>query len=146
MPTLLVAEDNTGDVFLLTRAFAKAGGKLAVHYVRDGQEATEYLNGEGCYSDRHTYPFPDLVLTDIKMPRVDGFGVLTWVRDQPLMHRLPTVVFSSSFEPEDVSKAYDFGANSFLAKPMDFDDWVRIATALEGFWFGTAVLPKVEAA
>ena len=86
----------------------------------------EYLSGEGKYSSRAEYPLPDLVLVDLKVPRVDGFGVLKWIRAQAGLKGLGVIVLTSSENLGDVNSAYILGANSFLVKPMDFEDVVQL--------------------
>src|SRR4051812_49319470 len=115
--TILVAEDETADAFFLKRAFAKAGVPTTLQFVRDGQEAIEYLAGEGEFANRLVHPLPHLLLLDLKMPRMDGFQVVGWVRQQPLLKRLPVIIFSSSDQEHDINRAYDLGANSYLVKP-----------------------------
>src|SRR5262245_8374290 len=116
---ILVAEDEADDAFLLERAFARAGIKATIQLARDGQEAVDYLRGSKPSTDRQAQPLPVLVLLDLKMPRLDGFDVLEWLRQQPGLRRLSVVVFSSSNEPRDINRAYDLGANSYAVKPVD---------------------------
>ena len=85
---VLIAEDDPGDVFLLQRAFSTAGVSASLHFVRDGQEAIDYLGGEASFADRTAYPLPELMLLDLKMPRLNGFDVLEWLRKQPGLRRL----------------------------------------------------------
>jgi len=87
--TILVAEDDTADAFFLERAFSKVGIPTALHFVRDGQEVLDYLLGEGQFSDRNAHPGPDLLLLDLKMPRLDGFQVLDVIRERPGIKRRP---------------------------------------------------------
>ena len=94
--TLLVVEDNAHDVFLLKRAFIKAGINVPMHIVNDGQEAVDYLTGQEPYANRKEYPLPTLLLLDLKMPRLSGFDVIRWVREHKGLRRLPILVLSSS--------------------------------------------------
>ena len=94
--TILVADDDQNDVFFLRRAFQKSGVSHAVMHVSDGQQAIDYLLGEADYRDRIRYPVPVLVLLDLKMPKVDGFDVLAWLKTRPELVGLPVVVLSSS--------------------------------------------------
>ena len=114
--TILVVEDTADDVFLLKRAFTKSGLNPRMHTVCDGVEAVDYFTGNGQYADRTQYPLPDLVLLDLKMPRMDGFDVLKWLRQQPQMEYLAVVALSTSDEPKDIQRAYELRANSYLTK------------------------------
>ena len=128
--TILVAEDDANDIFFLQRAFSKAHITVDMNCVRDGDEAIQFLQSvtlEGC-------PFPELFFLDLKMPRVDGFEVLGWVRRQPGLRRLPIVVLTSSEEPEDINRAYDLGANSYLVKPCGYEYLGEIVECLNDYW------------
>src|SRR5262249_28657296 len=138
---ILVAEDNEIQVDILRSAFAKANFLNPVQVVKDGAEVMQYLSGEGHYADRDKYPMPGLLLLDLKMPRKDGFEVLQWVRQQHHMRSLHTVVFSVVGDPPAVNRAYELGANSFLIKPVNFDDLVRIARALQVHWLFLSRVP-----
>src|SRR3989442_9844163 len=85
--------------------------------VKKGEEAMAYLKGEGPYTDRHEFPLPTVMLLDLNMPKTDGFSVLTWVRAQPVLKRLAIIVLTASSRPEDIERAFDLGANSYLVKP-----------------------------
>src|SRR5438477_12877403 len=115
---ILLAEDREDDVLLIRRAFNKANLLNPLHLVHDGDEAIAYLKGEGQFANRAEYPLPSLLLLDLKMPRRDGFEVLQWVREQSSLKALRVIVLTSSEHIQDVNRAYDLGANSFLVKPM----------------------------
>src|SRR5258705_8683596 len=110
---ILLAEDREDDIALIRKAFARAYVLNPLQVVRDGEEAIAYLSGEGKYSNRAEYPLPDLLLLDLKMPRIDGFEVLKWIREQPGLSALRVVVLTSSEDIRDVNVAYRLGANSF---------------------------------
>jgi CheY-like chemotaxis protein len=131
---ILVAEDDASDSFFLQRAFTRSGIRSQLHFVRDGQEVVDYLKGEGGFAKRQGHPFPELLLLDLKMPRLNGFDVLRWIRKQPGLKRMLVVIFSSSQETEDVDKAYDLGANSYLTKPHDLDELQGIAERVKQYW------------
>jgi CheY-like chemotaxis protein len=131
---ILVAEDQANDAFILERAFKKTGARTKLHFVRDGQEAIDYLEGQEQFADRDAYPLPTLLLLDLKMPRLNGFQVLEWVRCQQSLRRLLVVIFSSSEEIKDINRAYDLGANSYMVKPSDFDDLLKLAEQLGKYW------------
>ena len=132
---VLVAEDDDIDAFLLERAFTKVGMKVPIKFVRDGQEAVDYLAAESIFPDSSAHPLPILLLIDLKMPRLDGFDVLKWLRHHPNLRRLCVVVFSSSNEPQDINLAYDLGANSYAVKPTDPGGLETFVRALGEYWF-----------
>ncbi|HLH52187.1 MAG TPA: response regulator [Verrucomicrobiae bacterium] len=118
--SILLVEDEPDDVALVKRAFERAGVAYPLHPVSSGMEAIAYLNGDPPYFDRARYPFPALVLLDLKMPRTDGFEVLRWIRHQAKLVDLPVVVLTGSNEIRDANAAYQLGATSFMVKPLDF--------------------------
>jgi CheY-like chemotaxis protein len=117
---ILLVDDNADDVLLVRRAFERAGVGDILHVTKDGLDATAYLTGEPPYLDRFKHPLPALVLLDIKMPIMDGFDVLVWIRRQPQFAKLPVIMLTSSDVIRDVNRAYKLGADSFLVKPLDF--------------------------
>lgn len=139
----LLVEDSEDDVLLIRRAFAKAKVHDALQVVRSGEEAIAYLNGVGRYANRTEYPLPDLVLLDLKMPGKDGFDVLQYIRRQSGFRALRVVVLTSSDDIRDVNRAYQLGANSFLVKPVDSDDFASIIQAIQGFWMWMSMSPEV---
>ena len=131
---ILVAEDNPHDAFFLKRAFLRAGINAPMHFVDDGEQAVNYLDGNSPFADRQSFPLPNLMLLDIKMPRLDGFGVLRWVRRQPRLCRLPVMVFTSSGEPRDVDLAHELGANAYTVKPSAPDQLLDVVLSVERYW------------
>lgn len=140
--SILLVEDQENDVFFLERAFKQAQIGNPLFHVRDGEEAIACLSGQGAYADRAKWPLPDIMLLDLKMPRKDGFEVITWVREQrgPI-RRLPIVVLTSSKEDPDVNRAYELGANTYLMKPVKFDGLVEMMKALNIYWLILAEKP-----
>jgi CheY-like chemotaxis protein len=133
IPAVLLAEDSENDVLMFRRAARRAKFSQPLHVVTNGEEVLAYLKGEGRFSDRSQYPLPGLVLLDLKMPRMNGFEVLQWVRQQPQFTALQVVVLSSSDEIRDINRAYQLGANSFLVKPLSFDEFVGMLEALRSY-------------
>lgn len=131
---ILQVENNPDDVFRVQQSFRKAGVTATVHTVGDGDAAVAYLGCQPPYQTRSDCPLPSLVLLDLDLPRRSGFEVLTWVRSQPGLRRLPVVVFSSSEEPRDVARAYDAGANSYLVKPVSTEAMDGMAATLSAYW------------
>lgn len=136
---VLVADDDLNDVTLLRRAFLQAGVDVAMKVVRDGEEVIQYLHGDAPFSDREEFPLPKLLLLDLKMPRANGFEVLEWLRKQAGLRRILVVVLTSSDEPEDIDRAYDLGANSFLRKPDDFTNLIKVSRKLHDYWMETNI-------
>jgi CheY-like chemotaxis protein len=134
--TILIVDDSENDIFLLRAAFKKAGFDHALREVHDGEEAIAYFKGDGVYRDRDHYPLPSVVLLDLNMPMKNGFEVLGWARAQPVFKPLSIVILTASGGPEDVERAFDLGADSYLVKPSDLKtftemmrclrDWMRI--------------------
>jgi CheY-like chemotaxis protein len=139
---ILLAEDEEDYVLLIQRAFSEAKILNPLHVVWNGQEAIAYLKGEGKYANREEYPLPDLFLLDLKMPRVNGFEVLKWVRAQPGLAPLRVLVLTSSEEIRDVNEAYRLGANSFLVKPLDFQDFTQVGRLIQEFWLKASKTPE----
>jgi CheY-like chemotaxis protein len=140
---VLIAEDDSGDVFLLERAFAAAQVPASLYFVRDGQEAIDYLEGESAFADRTMYPLPDLMLLDLKMPRLNGFDVLAWLRQQPGLKRLLVTVLTSSDQPQDINRAYDLGANSYLLKPHNSNELSELVKRVQKYWFESNQRPAI---
>ena len=141
---ILVVEDREDDVLLIKRAFQQAGIKNPVCFLRDGEDAKAYLEGKGKYCQRDEYPLPDLILLDLKMPKVDGFELLEWIRAQPTLRGLRIVVLTSSEEIYDVNKAYEMGANSFLVKPFEFENYAAMMRTLNAFWMKHSLPPQLQ--
>jgi CheY-like chemotaxis protein len=134
LPSILLAEDDENDVFFLQRAFKTADLRNPLHVARDGQEAIEYLAGEGTYSDRVKCPVPCLLILDLKMPRKTGMDVLEWKRQHPILHYIPVIVLSSSAHRYDIERAYRLGANAFIVKPPSVETRVNLACVIKSFW------------
>lgn len=118
---LLVAEDDDNDALLIERALRHSGAEFRMVRVANGEELVDYIDARGPFADRRRHPAPDLVLLDLKMPKMDGFDVLRWRQQTARGHLLPVVVFSSSTLDRDISKAYQLGANSYVIKPMRYE-------------------------
>jgi len=107
------------------------------------EEVMVYLLGVGPYDNRNEFPLPALILLDLKFPGLDGFDFLRWLRQQPGINLIRVVVLSSSNNIRDIDKAYKFGANSFLVKPADFDRFVEVSIALNGYWLWMDKAPEI---
>lgn len=131
---ILVVDDDENDVLLLQRAFKKAGLASWFRVVTGGEQAINYLSGKGMYADRERYPLPFLMLLDLKMPGTDGFEVLRWARSESDLKQLLIVVLTSSNLQTDVDRAYELGANSYLVKPVEFDEMVHMVQRFQVYW------------
>lgn len=141
--TILHAEDDPNDVLLIQRAFQKANFSGKVVAINDGEQAIAYLKGENGYADREKFPFPNLLVMDLKLPRKSGLEVVSWIRSQPALKRLPVALLTSSKQPADINTAYDFGVNCYLLKPVNFDELVQMLKMLDVFWLQMNQAPEM---
>jgi CheY-like chemotaxis protein len=133
-PTILLAEDDSSHVMLLRRAFRKAAIPIILQVVPDGDAAVAYLAGEGVFADHVKYPPPTVILLDVRLPRRSGLEVLQWLRGQNELRRIPVIILSSSQDDSDVNRAYEYGANSYLVKPIDAQALIDLARHLHHYW------------
>ncbi len=137
-PVILIVEDNPGDVRLIKEALKTSSIKPTLYFVRDGLEATRFLE------TRMQDGFPHLMILDLNLPKKSGFEVLRFVKRNETLKRIPVIVLSSSQNPEDVAKAYDLHANCYLTKPANFEAFIAVVQALEYFWVRIANLPSTH--
>jgi len=131
---ILLVEDDDNDVALIRRATKKAKLEHPMKVVRDGEAAISYLRGDGEFADRNIYPLPGLVLLDVKLRRKNGLEVLEWLRSQDSLKRILVIMLTSSRETQDVNRAYDLGANSYLVKPATFGALLLLVQNLGSYW------------
>lgn len=131
---ILVAEDEPTDVLLLRYAMEQAGSPHKLVVVQDGKEAIDYLSGQPPYADRSQYPLPALMLLDLKMPRLTGFDVLSWLGTQRKLKKLPAIVLTSSADDADRERAEQLGAADYLVKPTAVGDLVKLVKKLHLSW------------
>ncbi|HKQ38534.1 MAG TPA: response regulator [Verrucomicrobiae bacterium] len=131
---VLVAEDIEEDFILLARAFAQADIRARLQWARDGAEARAYLQGDREFADRVAHPLPVIILADIKMPAMNGFDLLTWIKAQPYLRRIPVVMLTGSDRNPDINRAYDLGASSYLVKPHGFEELQNMSESLKNYW------------
>ena len=136
---ILLIEDNDGDVFLTRKAFEMAGFASNLIVASDGETALKMLRKQEQYSEVIT---PDIVLMDINLPKVDGKQVLAEMKADKCMRRIPIIVLTSSQAEQDVLKAYDLQANSYILKPDDVEKFRALIKVIENFWFNVALLPS----
>jgi CheY-like chemotaxis protein len=131
---ILLVEDNPDHAELVRRNLEHFQVANYLYHVEDGAAAIDYLFGHGIYADRSRFPAPDLVLLDLRLPRVDGLEVLRLVKGDPTLHRTPIVVLTTSDAERDVAMAYEFHANSFVTKPVDFHLLAQLIKDLGFYW------------
>lgn len=144
MNEILLVEDNPDDVELTVRAFSKSNIVNEIIVARDGVEALDYLFAMGAHSTRNPAELPQLMLLDLKLPRIDGLQVLQRVRANPATRRLPVVILTSSKEQRDLLDGYDLGVNSYIRKPVDFQEFVEVVRQLGFYWLLLNQSPLVE--
>ena len=131
---ILLVEDNARDEVLTLRALKQNNIANEVVVTRDGVEALDYIFGTGAYEGRDLTEMPKMILLDLKLPKVDGLQVLQRIRADARTRRLPVVIFTSSSEQEDMIKSYDLGANSYVRKPVEFEDFLEATNRLGVYW------------
>jgi CheY-like chemotaxis protein len=131
---VLMVDDSEEDIFFVKRAFEKSGVADFFRAVNDGKQAVAYLRGEGEFADRGKYMFPNVLLTDLKMPGMDGFGLLEWLQNHPDCKVIPTIAFTSSAIESDIHQVYVLGANAYIVKPNDFQELVNVIQLTYEFW------------
>jgi len=132
--TILLVEDNPNDEALTIRSLSKAGVANSVVVTRDGEEALDYLFATGAHADRDPSHLPAVVLLDLKLPKVDGLQVLEKIRSSPSTRALPVVVLTSSDEERDRTESYNLGVNSYVRKPIKFEDFSEAVRQVGLYW------------
>ena len=132
--TVLLAEDSEDDAHLVELAMARGGIGQPLQHVADGLEAVEYLCARMPYEDREKYPFPRVLITDLKMPRMDGFELMEWISNHPECSVIPMVVLSASSHQGDVDRAYSLGASAYFRKPGTLNELTRMMKTVFEFW------------
>lgn len=138
---ILLVEDNPDDEALTLRAFKKNNLTTEIVVARDGVEALDFLFGTGIYQDRDTSERPQIVLLDLKLPRIDGLQVLEKIRANEATRGLPVIILTSSREQQDVLTSYRLGANSYIRKPVDFNQFNQAVQQLGSYWLTLNELP-----
>ncbi len=131
---ILMAEDNKHDIIATRRAWKKHNIANPLYVVHDGLECLDYLHHRGSYSEPESAITPDLLLLDLKMPKLDGFGVLKEIRSDDQFHSLPVVILTTSNEDEDKAKSYNLGVNAYIRKPVGFEDFSDAIKMINLFW------------
>jgi len=138
--TILIVDDNPVDVRLTIEALKQKNNHNEIIVLSDGEEALNFLNKKGQYKNA---PVPDVILLDLKMPKVNGQEVLLQIKNDPKLSSIPVIVLSSSDAPSDISESYLNKANCYITKPFDVDEFFKTIQAIENLWFDRAKLPTV---
>ena len=138
LANILLVEDNEDDVLLMKLAFKRARLLINLSHVQDGEECMAFLRKQKRYADA---PTPDLILLDLNMPRKDGREVLAEVSADESLRHLPVVILTTSSEEQEILKMYRLRASSYIVKPVDFDQFMRVIRSLHEYWFTVVVLP-----
>jgi CheY-like chemotaxis protein len=140
-PEILMVDDNPADIDLTSEVLAQSNQHFHVNSVTDGAEAISFLRHQGKYASA---PAPDLVVLDLNLPRRDGRQVLSDMKTDPALAKIPVVIFTTSQASSDVSRSYELGANCYLKKPGNLAEFVAVVQSMAQFWLGFAILPKRE--
>lgn len=138
---ILLVEDNEAHAELVVRGMRDQQVANRIHHVSDGEQALDYLFGRGVFADPVQHPRPNLVLLDLRLPRVDGLEVLRIVKSTPALLRIPIVVLTSSDAESDIAKAFEYHANSYVVKPLDFKTFTKLMKDLGFYWLGWNAKP-----
>lgn len=131
---ILLIEDHAEDGELTTRALRKQGLANQVHWIKDGAEALDFFNCSGAYRERRREHLPHLILLDLQLPKVSGLEILQKIKTDAQLRRIPVVVLTSSTQESDVARSYELGVNSFVSKPVTFDDFSKVVSQLGLYW------------
>jgi CheY-like chemotaxis protein len=142
--TILMVDDDAEDCLLVRDALRETGLPHELRFVRDGEEMFDYLHHREEYADQRQSPAPDLILLDLKMPRMGGREVLRALKTDGLFRRIPVIALTTSMAEDDINASYDLGVNSYITKPVTFHAWVDIMRLLTRYWFEVVELPPRE--
>jgi CheY-like chemotaxis protein len=138
---ILLVEDNEAHAELVIRGMRDQQVANKIHHVTDGEQALDYLFGRAAYANPKKSPRPNLILIDLRLPRVDGLEVLKTIKTTPALLRIPVVILTSSDDESDIAKSYDYHANSYIVKPFDFKTFIRLMKDLGFYWLGWNAKP-----
>lgn len=139
--TLLIAEDDVDDRMLITRALSESFSQAELKCVENGEILLQYLNREGKYGDDINYPFPQLILLDLNMPKKDGREALREIKSDLQLRKIPVIIFTTSKHEDDIMVTYNMGSNSYISKPGSFEGLLALGRELENYWVNTVLLP-----
>lgn len=138
---ILMIEDNVDHAELILRCFEENHFANKIFHVTDGEAALHYLHGTGDFTDRGRYPLPNLILLDLRIPKIDGVEVLTQIKHDVKLKYIPVVILTSSESEKDLLAAYDNFVNSYVVKPLDYDKFIQLMKELKFYWLGWNKVP-----
>jgi two-component system response regulator len=138
---ILVAEDDADDRFLLETAFAENGFKGKLEFVENGVELLEYLRNLNASENNAEHPLPGFILLDLNMPKKDGREVLKEIKEDPRFKKIPVIVFTTTKNENEINRCYELGANTYVVKPVGFENLVKTIEDIRSYWFSTAQIP-----
>ena len=139
-PTILMADDDPDDRMMMKEALEENNFSHALHFVEDGEELLDYLHRRGKFVSEKVHT-PSLILLDLNMPKIDGREALSHIKSNINFKRIPVIVLTTSHAEEDIVRTYDLGVNSFISKPVHYNDLVLVAREIGNYWFNTVSLP-----
>ncbi len=140
---ILLVEDDLDDIEFTIRAFRRKNIRNRIRTVGDGEQALDYIFSRSAFADREKYPKPGLVILDLKLPKIDGVEVLRVVKNHPRLRTIPIIMLTTSRSPEDVRKCYQLGVNSYVVKPLDFEEFSDLIELIARYWLDLNLLPNV---
>jgi len=140
IPTTLIAEDDADDRMMIKEALEENNFLHSLHFVQDGEELLDYLHQRGKFQTEKVSR-PNLIILDLNMPKVDGREALSHIKSNESLKRIPVIVLTTSRAEEDITRTYDLGVNSFICKPVHYNDLVVVAREIGNYWFSTVALP-----
>jgi CheY-like chemotaxis protein len=143
-PPILIVEDSPEDFEATVRALREARVTSPIHRCQDGDEVLEYLHRRGRYADAALSPRPGLILLDLNLPGTDGREALNVIKSNPSLRAVPVIVLTTSSDTRDIESAYLAGANSYIQKPVDMNDYMRLVRLIADYWFSAVILPRGE--
>ena len=141
---ILLVEDEEAHAELTRRAIRKAGNANRIDILTDGEEALDYVFNRAKYADKTKYPFPGLIMLDIKLPGIDGIEVLKQIKEHPVLKKIPVIMLTTSDREEDICRSYTHCANSYLTKPVGFKEFEEKITQIEFYWMILNQPPSLE--
>ncbi len=144
LQAILLVEDNPDHILLIEETLDENGMGKITHVVKDGKEALDFLYNRNQFEDKASFPRPDLILLDLKLPKLNGLEVLKEVKSDRVLRQIPVVVVSSSLNQDDVTAAYENGVNSYIGKPINFVEFSDKVKQMKRYWFKTNTLPTAN--